>query len=68
MALFNINPRCLRSVRRAIQSAAFIGPWEIMPVQPGSSAQQIWIQDDIDAIRLRFAVRWSALQPVRKAV
>lgn len=68
MALFNINPKRFRSVRRAIETTVFVGPWEMMPVEPGASDQQLWIQDDNDALKVRFAVRWDALQPVRKAV
>ncbi len=67
MALFNINPTYARSVSQAIAAIEFVGPWEVMPVEPGSPDQQVWFHDDNDALRLRFAVRWSALQPVRKA-
>lgn len=66
MAIFDINPRYLRSVRKALNAAAFVGPWEVMPVEPGSPDQQVWFQDDNDALRLRFGVRWDALKPVRK--
>lgn len=67
MALFSINPKYARSVRRTVQATVFAGPWEWMPVEPGSQDQQLWIHDDNDALKVRFAVRWDALQPVRKA-
>lgn len=67
MPIFDINPSYVRSVRKAIKKAEFIGPWEIMPVEPGDPQQQLWIQDDNDALKVRFAVRWDALQPARKA-
>lgn len=63
MPLFNINPIYARSVGEAVAAFKFAGPWEIMPVEPGSTDQQLWVHDETDAARLRFAVRWSALTP-----
>lgn len=66
MHLFNINPKYRRSVVEGIAQVGFRGPWEIMPDEPGSEREQLWVQDTYDAFKLRFAVRWDAITPVRR--
>lgn len=63
MHLFNINPKHRRSVVEGIAQVGFKGPWEIMPVEPGSDLEQLWVHDTSDAFKLRFVVRWDALTP-----
>jgi hypothetical protein len=64
MHLFNINPKYRRSVVEGIATASLRGPWEIMPEEPGSDREQLWVHDTSDAFKLRFYVRWDAITPV----
>lgn len=66
MHLFNIDPKYRHSVVRGIKQAQFKGPWEIMPEEPGSEREQLWVFDSMDAFKLRFIVG-NAITPIRGA-
>lgn len=68
MHLFNINPKYRRSVVEEIARLGFRGPWEIMPEEPGSEREQLWVHETTDAFKLRMTIRWDALTPCRTAI
>lgn len=65
MHLFDINPRYRRTVVSEIARLGFRGPWEIMPFEPGSDREQLWVHETNDAFKLRLTIRWDALTPYR---
>ena len=64
MPIFNINPKYLRSVRKALKGVGITGPWEIMPEEPGSERQQVWLFDGGEATFLRMILPYGAISPV----
>lgn len=68
MPIFDINPSYVRSVRKVIKKAEFIGPWEIMPVEPGDPQQQLWVHDVSDATLLKLLLPFNTLTLFRQAV
>lgn len=67
MPIFDINPSYVRSVRKAIKAAQFVGPWEIMPVAPGDPQEQLWVHDVSDATLLKLMVPFAALTTFQQA-
>ena len=62
MPIFNLNSKYIRSVRKALKSEGVTGPWEIMPEEPGSPQQQLWVSDPSEAVYLRMALPYEAIK------
>lgn len=60
--IFNINPKYIRTVRKALKGVT--GPREIMPEEPGSDRQQVWLFDRGEATFLRMILPYEAISPV----